>query len=198
VAVDETSHPPTHHYVTNKGVVTQEWLEAQGYVWQRTEQFKSDPSHYEEIWVHPQTGDVVHRYVSAGAEPAEDEPDLVEARGTCEYLNDMWQNIIDRREEALRARNTSEYPVAWCEGRAAGYAYGSAVGRATARMSQWHVTPDQQSALDEQVRCVAGHVQWLDSHEASEETYAALPTPMDAEGNFLNCAEILKRPIDIQ
>jgi hypothetical protein len=191
-----TKHP-THHYVTNKGVVTQEWLEAQGYVWQRTDQFTSDPPHYEEIWVHPQTGDVVHRYVSASAEPVEDEPDLVEARGTCEYLNDLWQHVLNCREEALRARNTSEYPVAWCEVRAAGHTYGTAVGQAAERLSQWHVTPEQQSTFDEQVGCVAGHVQWLDSNQAREEMYASLSTPTDAEGNFLNCAEILNRPLDI-
>jgi hypothetical protein len=187
---------PTHHYPTNKGVVTQEWLEAQGYVWQRTEQFKKDPPHYEELWVHPQTGDVVHRLVSAGAEPAEDEPDLVDARGTCEYLNALWQDVINRREEALGARNTSEYPVRWCEVFAIIYEYGRATVQADARMSQWHVTPDQQSALDEQVRWIASHVQQNNSGEASAQTFAALPAPTDPEGRFLNCEQILNRRIE--
>src|SRR5262249_21680895 len=56
------THPAKHHI---KGMgLTQEWLEEQGYRWVGTEQYKSDPPHYVEHWIHPETGDEVFRYVS--------------------------------------------------------------------------------------------------------------------------------------
>lgn len=112
---------PTQHYVTNKGAVTQDWLEAQGYKWVRTEQIKKRPPHFMEHWRHPETGDEVFRFVSARTsdeEPGKSggaHPAVIELRKQFDTLETTFEQLQDSYEELVGKVGTDEYIEHWCK-----------------------------------------------------------------------------------
>jgi hypothetical protein len=123
--------------------------------------------------------------------PDEDSGKLAEARSECEHLDAWYSSLRDLSAEARHRLRATDYPVAYCRVQQSMYAFGAAIQAATDRSATWRVGDASRVELEGYRARVNAYFESWQSRALADETWDGLPGPLDSDGNFVDCEQIL-------
>jgi hypothetical protein len=116
---------------------------------------------------------------------------LTEARAECEQLDTWYSSLRGLSEEARHRLRATDYPVAYCRVQQSMYAFGAAIQAATERSATWRVSDAALLELEGYRARVNAYYESWQSRALADETWDGLPGPLDSDGNFVDCEQIL-------
>jgi hypothetical protein len=116
---------------------------------------------------------------------------LAEARAECEHLDAWYSSLRALSEEARHRLRAADYPLAWCRVEQSMYAFGAAIQAAFDRSSTWEVSDEALIELHGYVERVNAYFESWQSLALANETWDGLPTPRSADGNFVDCQQVM-------